>query len=124
MSVSVERKGNEATIKINVEAAEVNKGFVRAVAKVSNQVNIPGFRKGKAPRRVLENFVGKEAVKQEAFEIVANDQYRKALTDEKLIPVSDPQIKDSKFEENEPMELTLTVTLKPEPELGEYKGLK
>ncbi len=124
MSVSVERPGNEATLKINAEAAEVNKGFARAVAKVSNQVNIPGFRKGKAPRKVLENFVGKEAIKQEAFEIVANDQYRKALNDEKLIPVSDPQIKEQKFEENEPMDLTLTVTLKPEPELGEYKGLE
>ena len=124
MSVSVERQGNEATLKINAEAAEVNKGFARAVAKVSNQVNIPGFRKGKAPRKVLENFVGKEAIKQEAFEIVANDQYRKALNDEKLIPVSDPQIKEQKFEENEPMDLTLTVTLKPEPELGEYKGLE
>ena len=94
MSVSVERQGNEATLKINAEAAEVNKGFARAVTKISNQVNIPGFRKGKAPRKVLENFVGKEAIKQEAFEIVANDQYRKALADEKLIPVSDPQIKE------------------------------
>ncbi len=124
MSVSVERQGNEATLKINAEAAEVNKGFARAVTKISNQVNIPGFRKGKAPRKVLENFVGKEAIKQEAFEIVANDQYRKALADEKLIPVSDPQIKEQKFEENEPMDLTLAVTLKPEPELGEYKGLE
>lgn len=124
MSVSVERKGNEATIKINVAAADVNKGFTSAVARINKQVNIPGFRKGKAPRHILENNVGKEAVKQEAFEIVANEQYRKALTDEKLIPVSEPEIKESKFEENEDMDLTLTVTLKPEPELGEYKGLE
>ncbi len=123
MSVSVERKGNEATIQIKVAAADVNKGFVGAVARINKQVNIPGFRKGKAPRPILENHVGKEAVKQEAFEIVANEQYRKVLADEKLIPVSDPEIKESKFEENEDMDLTLVVTLKPEPVLGEYKGL-
>lgn len=64
MSVSVERKGNEATIKINVAAADVNKGFTSAVARINKQVNIPGFRKGKAPRHILENNVGKEAVKQ------------------------------------------------------------
>ena len=123
MSISVERQGNEAIIKLGLQVDEVNKGFNKAIAKINKQVSIPGFRKGKAPRNILENHVGKEAVKQEAFEILANECYTKALTDEKLIPVSDPKITESKFEENEDMELTLTVTLKPEPELGEYKGL-
>jgi trigger factor len=123
MSISVEKQGNEAIIKLGLQAAEVNKGFNKAVAKINKQVNIPGFRKGKAPRNILENHVGKEAVKHEAFEILANECYTKALVDEKLIPVSDPKISESKFEENEDMELTLTVTLKPEPELGDYKGL-
>ncbi|NLU43722.1 MAG: trigger factor [Acholeplasmataceae bacterium] len=123
MSISVERQGNEAIIKLGLQVDEVNKGFNKAIAKINKQVSIPGFRKGKAPRNILENHVGKEAVKQEAFEILANECYTKALTDEKLIPVSDPKITEYKFEENEDMELTLTVTLKPEPELGEYKGL-
>ena len=124
MNVSVERVANEATIKIQLPAAEVNKGFAKAVQKVAGQVNIPGFRKGKAPRNILELHVGKEAIKQEAFEIVANDCYRKAMADEKLIPVSDPAVKESTFEENTDMELILTITVKPEPKLGEYKGLK
>lgn len=123
MKISVERVANEATIKIELPAAEVNKGFAKAVQKIAGQVNIPGFRKGKAPRNILERHVGKEAIQQEAFEIVANDCYRKAMADEKLIPVSDPAVKESKFEENTDMELTLTITLKPEPKLGEYKGL-
>lgn len=123
MNISVERVANEATIKIELPAAEVNKGFAKAVQKIAGQVNIPGFRKGKAPRNILERHVGKEAIQQEAFEIVANDCYRKAMADEKLIPVSDPAVKESKFEENTDMELTLTITLKPEPKLGEYKGL-
>ena len=123
MSISVERQGNEAIIKLGLQVDEVNKGFNKAIAKINKQVSIPGFRKGKAPRNILENHVGKEAVKQEAFEILANECYTKALTNEKLIPVSDPKITESKFEENEDMELTLTVTLKPEPQLGEYKNL-
>ncbi|MGL5206219.1 MAG: trigger factor [Acidaminococcaceae bacterium] len=123
MNVSVERVANEATIKIQLPAAEVNKGFAKAAQKIAGQVNIPGFRKGKAPRNILELHVGKDAVKQEAFEIVANDCYRKAMEEEKLIPVSDPAVKESNFEENTDMELVLTITLKPEPKLGEYKGL-
>ena len=66
---------------------------------------------------------GKDAIKQEAFEIVANDCYTKALDQESLIPVSDPKVEESVFEENKDMELTIKVTLKPEIELGEYKGL-
>lgn len=123
MNVSVERVGNEATLKINLQAGEVNKGFAKAVQKIASQVNIPGFRKGKAPRRILELQVGKEAIKQEAFEILANDCFRKAMADEKLIPVSDPTLKESKFEENQEMELVLSIMLRPEPKLGEYKGL-
>ena len=91
--------------------------------KIADQVNIPGFRKGKAPRAIIEMHYGKEAVKQEAFEIVANKAYSEALDQEKLIPVSDPKVEESTFEEGKDMELTIKVTLKPEPELGEYKGL-
>ena len=66
---------------------------------------------------------GKEAVKQEAFELVANQCYTQALEEQKLIPVSDPKVEESVFEENKDMELTIKVTLKPEVELGDYKEL-
>lgn len=123
MNVTVERVENEATLKITAPAAEVNAGYKKAVQKISDQANIPGFRKGKAPRAIIEMHYGKEAVKQEAFEIVANKAYSEALNQEKLIPVSDPKVEESTFEEGKDMELTIKVTLKPEPELGEYKGL-
>lgn len=123
MNVTVERVENEATLKITAPAAVVNDGFKKAVAKIANNVNIPGFRKGKAPRNIIEMHYGKEAVKQEAFEIVANKAYSDALDQEKLIPVSDPKVEESTFEEGKDMELTIKVTLKPEPELGEYIGL-
>lgn len=123
MNVTVERVENEATLKITAPAAEVNAGYKKAVQKIADQANIPGFRKGKAPRAIIEMHYGKEAVKQEAFEIVANKAYSEALDQEKLIPVSDPKVEESTFEEGKEMELTIKVTLKPEPELGEYKGL-
>ncbi|WP_304098453.1 trigger factor [Phascolarctobacterium succinatutens] len=123
MNVTVERVENEATLKITAPAAEVNAGYKKAVKKIADQANIPGFRKGKAPRAIIEMHYGKEAVKQEAFEIVANKAYSEALDQEKLIPVSDPKVEESTFEEGKDMELTIKVTLKPEPELGEYKGL-
>ena len=123
MNVTVERVENEATLKITAPAADVNAGFKKAVQKIANQVNIPGFRKGKAPRAIIEMHYGKEAVKQEAFEEVANKAYSQALEQEHLIPVSDPKVEESTFEEGKDMELTIKVTLKPEPELGEYKGL-
>lgn len=123
MNVTVERVGNDATLKITLPAEEVNKGFKKAVAKIAGQVNIPGFRKGKAPRNIIEMHYGKEAVKQEAFELVANQCYTEALEQEKLIPVSDPKVEESVFEENKDMELTIKVTLKPEVELGDYKEL-
>lgn len=123
MNVTVERVGNDATLKITLPAEEVNKGFKKAVAKIAGQVNIPGFRKGKAPRNIIEMHYGKEAVKQEVFELVANQCYTEALEQEKLIPVSDPKVEESVFEENKDMELTIKVTLKPEVELGDYKEL-
>ena len=123
MNVTVERVENEATLKITAPAAEVNAGYKKAVQTIADQANIPGFRKVKAPRAIIEMHYGKEAVKQEAFEIVANKAYSEALDQEKLIPVSDPKVEESTFEEGKDMELTIKVTLKPEPELGEYKGL-
>ena len=123
MNVTVERVENEATLKITAPAADVNAGFKKAVQKIANSVNIPGFRKGKAPRAIIEMHYGKEAIKQEAFEMVANKLYTEALDVKKLIPVEDPKVEESVFEEGKDMELTIKVTVKPEPELGEYKGL-
>lgn len=123
MNVTVERVENEATLKITAPAADVNAGFKKAVAKIANSVNIPGFRKGKAPRNIIEMHYGKDAVKQEAFEMVANKLYTEALDQEGLIPVEDPKVESSVFEEGKDMELVIKVTVKPVPELGEYKGL-
>lgn len=63
MNVTVNKEGNDAALKITVPAADVAKGFKTAVQRIANQVKIPGFRPGKAPRPVIEMHYGKEAVK-------------------------------------------------------------
>ena len=128
MNVSVTREGNDATLKISVSAAEVDKSFKQAVARIANQVRIPGFRPGKAPRNIIEMHYGKGAVKEEAFNICVNRAYQQAIEAEKLMPVSDPEVLDEKkafesFEEGKDFETEVKVVLKPEPELGEYKGI-
>ena len=76
MNVSVTREGNDAALKIAVTAAEVDKSFKQAVARIANQVRIPGFRPGKAPRNIIEMHYGKAAVKEEAFNICVNRAYQ------------------------------------------------
>lgn len=124
MASTFERNGNNGVLQITVPAAEVAAAFKNAVAKIANEVNIPGFRKGKAPRNVIENRFGKEAVKQEAFQMVVNKAYQAALEEHKLIPVADPKLDEDKFEEGQDATFKLSMVLKPEPELGEYKGLQ
>lgn len=128
MSVTVTREGNEAALKITVAAKEVDKSFKQAVARIANQVRIPGFRPGKAPRNIIEMHYGKGAVKEEAFNICVNRAYQEALEAEKLMPVSDPEVQEEakafeNFAEGKDFAVDVKVTLKPEPELGEYKGI-
>jgi len=69
MNVNVAREGNEAVLKITVPAVDVSKSFKQAVTRIASQVKIPGFRPGKAPRNILEMHYGKEAIKEEAFNL-------------------------------------------------------
>ncbi len=123
MNVSLERVENEATLTITAPAAVVADGFRKAVARIADNAKIPGFRKGKAPRNIIEMRFGKAAVKQEAFELVINKLYGEALEQEKLTPVDEPKLESSVFEEGQDCSLVIKVTVRPEPVLGQYKGL-
>lgn len=124
MDVSLERVENEATLTITAPASAVADGYRRAVAKIADSAKIPGFRKGKAPRNIIEMRFGKAALKQEAFEIVINKLYGQALEQEKLVPVDEPRLESSVFEEGQDCRLVVKVTVKPQPVLGQYKGLQ
>jgi trigger factor len=125
MKVEAEKiENNQVVLKIEVPTEEVTKAIDKAYHKLANQVNIPGFRKGKAPRKILEVRLGKEAILDEAFEIVASKAYSEALDEQKLEPVDRPKTDIITLKEGEPVVFKVTVTVKPEIVLGEYKGLK
>lgn len=125
MKVSVDKSvKNEVTMEIEVAVDVVAAGMDKAVAAVSKKVNIPGFRKGKVPRMVLENFVGKEYILNEAADQLITDAYWDAIEQEKIDPVDNPKIDIVTLELEKPLVFKATVTVKPEVKLGAYKGLE
>ncbi len=125
MKVTAEKIDNQQVVlEIEVEAAEVEKATEKAYKRIANKVNIPGFRKGKAPKKIVEQHVGKQAILDEAFDIVAPKAFNDALDEQKIDPVTRPQIEVVTLEEGKNLVFKATVTPKPEVALGEYKGLK
>ena len=115
---------NKVVFAIEVPQAEVTKAVEKAYRKLANKVNIPGFRKGKTPRNILERHIGKEAILDEAFEILASPAYAAALEENNIEPVSHPEIDVVTLAEDKDLVFKVTVVAKPELTLGQYKGLK
>ena len=115
---------NKVVFSIEIPQVEVAKAVEKAYRKLANKVNIPGFRKGKTPRNVLERHIGKEAILDEAFEILAGPAYEVALDENNIEPVSRPEIDVVTLAEDKDLEFKVTVIAKPELTLGQYKGLK
>ena len=124
MKVTVEKKEHNITeLVIELPVEEVNKGFDRAYQKLAQQVNIPGFRKGKAPRKMIENRIGADGMRAEAFDFIIPDAYRKAVKEQDVQPVGRPEVTEVTLNAGEPCVFTVSVVTRPEVVLGEYKGL-
>ena len=122
---NIEKKEkNMATFEVKVPADVFDNAVNEAYKKNKNHLYVAGFRKGKASRKILEMHFGKEAVEAEAKDVVINDALNEALQQEKLIPVTTPDVKEDKFSESEGAVFTATFVKRPEVELGEYKGLE
>ena len=126
MSVKWEKQeGNQGLLTVTVPATEVDNALDQAFKKVVKQINVPGFRKGKMPRPVFEKMYGVEALYQDALEIVINGSYPTALDEAGIEPVDYPEISGTEnFAKGTEFTYTATVTVKPEPKLGDYKGLE
>lgn len=125
MNVTTEKiENHKVVLTIEVPAEELDKGIKAACKSLANRVNIPGFRKGHAPRRILEMHIGKEAIMDEAFDRVAQKAFDAALKQENLDPVDRPQVDIVTLEEGKDVVFKATITPMPEVTLGEYKGLK
>ena len=125
MNVTVnEVDQHKVTLHIEVPAKDASKQAAAACKNLASRVNIPGFRKGKAPRKIVEQHVGKQAILDEAFEIVFPQVYGEALEEQKIDPVTRPSVDMVTLEAGKDLVFKVTVTEKPELKLGDYKGLK
>lgn len=125
VKVTLEKKEkNQVLLEVEVETQRFEAAYDKAYKKVAQQVNIPGFRKGKAPRPVVERHVGPEYLKQEALEVLIPEVYSSAVEQEKLEPIAEPRFELVKAEKNEPVVFKATVEVRPEVKLGQYTEIE
>ena len=125
MSLQVEKlEKNMAKLTIEVSAEELEKAIEKAYQKNKNKITLPGFRKGKAPRKMIEKMYGKEVFYEDAANELIPSAYEKALDECTETIVSQPQIDVVQLEAGKPFIFTAEVALKPEVTLGKYKGVE
>lgn len=121
---NVEKKeNNTATFQVETDAAEFEAAVNGAYLKNKSSIYIPGFRKGKAPRAVVEGMYGHEVFYQDAMDELAPKAFDQGLKESQLRIVGAPAISDVKVSDDRTVEYTFEVTLYPEVTLGQYKGL-
>src|SRR5437870_9738233 len=123
MKVSLEKQGtNVVQLGLELEPDKAMKAYEVACRQLSHKVNIPGFRKGKAPRNIIEKTLGVDYIKREALESLVPELLGRAIVDENLDVITEPEIDSCKFELGEPLTLTAKFEVRPEVALGEYQG--
>ena len=124
MKVTLEKeKENVVKLDITIPAKDAVDAYNKAVSTISKYVNIDGFRKGKAPRAVVERHVGTERIKQEAIENLMPKAINQAVVDNNLDLIAQPYITNYNFNIGEDLTVTAKAELRPEVTLGQYKGL-
>lgn len=122
---SCEKTGtNEVTIELSISAEAFADANTKAYNKVKKNISVPGFRKGKAPKAFIEKYYGEGVFYDDALEIAFPDAFEAAVAEAGIDPVDNPFDFDIKSVGKDGVELSCKVTVKPEIELGEYKGLK
>ena len=125
MSLQVEKlEKNMAKLTIEASAEDLEKAIEKAYQKQKKQISIPGFRKGKVPRQMVEKMYGKAVFYEDAANELIPDAYEKALEECEEDIVSSPKIEVTQIEAGKPFVFTAPGALKPEVKLGKYKGVK
>ncbi len=122
--VKKEKQGNNVTMEIEVESEQVNEALDKAYQSVVQDVSVPGFRKGKVPRSVLEARFGEEVLYKDALDFLIPQAYSEALEETGIEPISEPEILDYTLEKGESAHFEVKVEVKPNIELGQYTGLE
>ena len=121
---SIERNGNEATIVVEIDKELMESGVNKAYMKARKQIMIPGFRKGKAPRKMIEAMYGAHVFYEDGLEEIFPEVYEFAVVKQDLKAIGRPNLTDMQISEENIVTLTLTTEVYPEVTLGQYKGLE
>ncbi len=125
MKALLEKKeNNRAHFTIEIAEENFEEALQKAYLKMRGRFNIPGFRKGKVPRKIIEMNYGKEIFYEEAINIILPDAYTEAIEELKLEPVDTPDVDIEEIESGKPIIAKIEVTIKPEVKLGDYKSIE
>ncbi len=125
MKVTLEKQGiNVVQLGLELEPEKAIKAYEVACRQLSHKVNIPGFRRGKAPRKVIEQTLGVDYIKREALERLVPELLNKVIVDENLDVITEPEVSSYQFELGEPLTLHATLEVRPEVTLGQYQGVE
>ena len=121
---SVEKEATRATVVVEIGKSELEPSLNKAFLKYRKNISIPGFRKGKAPRAIVEAAYGKHVFYEDAIEEIFPELYKQHILTQDMKPVGKPEITDMKIGEDDGVTLTVATDLYPEVTLGQYKGLE
>lgn len=124
MKVSLEKKGqNVVSLAVEIEAERAQKAYDQACRQLSQKVNIPGFRKGKAPKNVIEKTLGPDYIKRETLEHLIPQLIGSAITEKELDVITEPEVDTLNFELGQPLSFTAKFEIRPDVTLGDFKTI-
>ena len=121
---NIERNGNKATIVVEIDKELMEKGVNAAYMKQRKTIMIPGFRRGKAPRKMIEKMYGAHVFYEDGLEEIFPEVYQYAIVEQDIKAIGRPSLTDMDINEENIVTLTLTTEVYPEVTLGQYKGLE
>ena len=121
---NIEKNGNQATITVEIDKELMEKGVNAAYLKARKQIMIPGFRKGKAPRKMIEAMYGAHVFFEDGLEEIFPEVYKAAVLDQDVKAIGRPSLTDMQIAEDNTVTIVLTTDMYPEVTLGQYKGLE
>src|SRR3970040_436059 len=123
MKVDVKREpGSRAVLEVEIPVETVSQGVEAALRRLNQRVEIPGFRRGKAPRTMLERYVGRDAILEEAVKALVPDAYARDVDQGGVAPITRAHSTGDQVEEGKPLRVVATVDLMPEVRLGDYQA--
>ena len=121
---SIERNGNQAAIVVEIDKELMESGVNKAYMKARKSIMIPGFRKGKAPRKMIESMYGAHVFYEDGLEEIFPEIYKAAVLDQDVKAIGRPSLTDMDINDDNIVTITITTDLYPEVTLGQYKGLE